>query len=458
MPTAQITMVSADRKLTDSKRFHHITGQLFADQYYHIYNARLLRARESLIKTSRFRWGDEVKNVPLEQLNGSLGTTNVFVFGTLFKLMPQQPSILKELEENKSLGGCVDANVNYTSDMDSLILHETDENVQVVGDIDVHSHVTGIPVSLLGYQVDGGARFHVNDVCYAGLNLSVFKPERLPQANQYNELQNQRLLILSGLEFGFDSILNKEKSSHIIEALKKLKDYVNGEVSEGAKNGFRDTKIVKIIVAGNAVSPGYTRAKTELIGASQSRDNRTLNEVFRLFDKFLYSLAQSGVEIDIMPGKNDPTSYLLPQQPFHPKILPLCGVLENVRPITNPCLVDYKNYTILGTSGENIEAIRQYSRIPYSTTIIKNTLEWGHIAPSAPDNLSCVPFKGKDPFIIDFVPDIYFAGNQPEFAVTTYSTETKSKIQIVSVPSFVRTMSCVSIDLSNLETDLINFG
>lgn len=447
-------MVSAKRKILDTKRFHHNTGQLFADQYYHIYNARLKFARESLIKNSKFRWGEDIKNVPLEQLNSSLESTDVFVIGTLFKLMPQQPSILRELEvsnmNDHGLVGGEDKNVNFTSDEDSLILHETDENVRVIGDIDVHKHITGIPVSLLGRQMNDGAKFQVSDICYAGPDLSVYR-EQLPIANSYNEAaKGLRMLIISGLEFGFDNHETKERSQQIVNALKRLREIVHGE-------DMPEYEIKKIIIAGNSVAPGYTKAQMELNASSQSKDNRTLKEVFQMFDKYLYTLAQSGVEINIMPGKNDPTSFLLPQQPFHPKILPVSGALENICPETNPSLMEYKNYTILGTSGENVEAILKYSRIELGVTALKNTLEWGHLAPLAPDNLSCVPFKGKDPFILDFVPDIYFAGNQPEYSVTTFSTKCKPKIQIITVPSFVKTLSCVMINLENLDTELVNF-
>lgn len=448
-------MVSAKRKSINTKRFHHMTGQLFADQYYHIYNARLSSAREALLQRSRFRWGEEIKNIPLEQLNASLGSTEVFVIGTLFKLMPKQPSILRELEENQS--SPVEDDVNFTSDEDSLILHETDENVEVVGDIDVHSHVTGVPVSLRGYQLNGGAKFHVTDICYAGPDLSVYKePAEVEDGPVHN--QDERLLIVSGLEFGFDTQLDKEKTTSIVNALKKLRDLVMGDAASDDANGFSDYKITKLIVAGDSIGPGYTKAKMDLVGDSETKEKRTLYQVFQMFDKYLYTLAQSGADIVVMPGSNDPTSFLLPQQPFHPKILPESGLLKNVEPTTNPCLIEYKDYIILGTSGENIRAIAQHSKIEYSTTILKNTLEWGHIAPSAPDNLSCVPFKENDPFIIDYVPDIYFAGNQLEFAVTTYSSETKSKIQLISVPSFVKTLSCVLVDLSNLQTELVTFS
>lgn len=444
-------MVSGTKKPVNTCRFISTATQLFADQYYYIYNARLKCAREALIEQSRSRWPD-AKNVPLEQLNASLGNADVFVIGTLFKVMPKQPSILRELESNEAV--TVDPQARFISDEDSLVLHETDENVQVVGDIDIHSHVTGIPVSLLGHQLNNGAIFHVVDVCYAGLNLNIYE---MPPKNSYRDSdKGEQIVIVSGLEFGFDSTLPKDRCLKVVEALKKLRNFISGQSPTGSQDiNAKDVK--KIIIAGNSVAPGYTKAKTELVGSGESKDGRTLNEVFRLFDTYLFTLAQSGAEIDLMPGKNDPASFLLPQQPFHPKILPKSGILENIHPRTNPLLIEYQDITILGTSGENVDAIRQHSNLEYSTTILKSTLEWGHIAPCAPDNLSCVPFKERDPFLIDFVPDIYFAGNQPEYIVTTYCTDTKSKIQLISVPSFVQSLSCVVIDTTSLECELVSF-
>lgn len=432
-------MVSAKRKIVDTKRFILQTEHLFADQYFHIYNARLLAARDALINRSRYRWGDDIKNVPLEQLNISLGNTEVFVIGTLFKSMPHQPSILRELEEN--IMTPKDLTVNFTSDEDSLVLHETDENVQLVGDIDVHGHVTGIPVSLKGRQLDGGAKFSVTDICYAGPNLEIY---RMPPAEKRDKFSDN-VLIVSGMEFCLEDL--KEESS-FIKGLVKLRDFVNNE----------DSSIVKVIIAGNSVAPCYTKTKTEIIGTFQSNDYKSIHEVFRTFDKYIFTLAQSGADITVMPGKNDPTSFLLPQQPFHQNILPKSGPIKNVQPVTNPCLLDFKDRLILGTSGENVDAILKYSKIEFSTTALKNTLEWGHIAPSAPDNISCLPFKDRDPFLFDFVPDVYFAGNQPEYAVTTYSCETKDKIQLISVPKFREKLQGILVNLSNLDVECVYFN
>lgn len=441
-------MVSAKRQQTvvDTNRFLFNTGQLFAGQYYHIYNARLKEVREVLIQNCRRNFGDDAKNVPLEQLNSALGKQEVFVIGTLFKLMPKQPSILRELENDSDQTD----NDNFTSDEDSLILHETDENVKLIGEIKVHEYVTGIPIALLGTQENGGAFFEVKHICYAGPDLSVYVP---PPANSYknDSARGLALLIVSGLEFGFDNTVGKEKTDQIIEALKKLRERVLGE-------DMPEYEVAKVIIAGNCIAPGFTKAQIEMNASSQTKDDRSLKEVFQMFDKYVHSIAQGGSNIHIMPGKNDPTSFLLPQQPFHPKILPLSGSLANVHPETNPCILNYKDYTILGTSGENVEAILKHSRIERGITALKNTLEWGHIAPSAPDNLSCVPFIDKDPFILDFVPDIYFAGNQPEFAVTTFKTVDKPKIQLITVPSFVKTLSGVLVMLDTLEVELIEFG
>lgn len=420
-------MVSATKKVIDPERFNHETGQ---DQYYHIYNIRLKQARPALIERARYRWGNDVRNVPIEQLNASLGSEDVFVIGTIFKSMPKQPSILREVEGNEAPP--VDANTNFTSDDDFLILHETEELVRIVGDINPHEHVTGIPIALLGHQLDDGSKFEVTDICYSGPILSVYKELKSngTTSNGNTTRDFSKMLIFSGLEFGLEKTLTEEKQKLFFNALKKLKDLI-----------VEDKNIKKVVIAGNSCL------------SSNSKDRL---EMFRIFDNFLLHIGQGNASVEIMPGHNDPTSCLLPQQPFHPTILPKSGPLKNIHPNTNPCLFNIEDLTVLGSSGEIVDVIHQHSRIEYSTTILRSTLEWGHIAPSAPDNLSCMPFKNTDPFLIDFVPDIYFAGNQSEFAVTTYCTETKPKIQIISVPKFSKTQSVVQVNLSNLDVEEIN--
>lgn len=400
------------------------TNVQFAEQYYHIYNARLERAKPALIENSRARWGLDVENVPLEQLSAALGNKQVFIIGTLFKHMPKQPSILKEDES-------FNETKNYTSDTDSLILHGIDENITIVGDIDTHEHVTGIIVSLLGHQLDSGAKFHVEDVCYPGPSLSVFKEPSISPARS-----NRRLLIVSGLEFGFHYYHGALATLQIVAALKRLHKFVTND-----ENG-----IERVIIAGNSVARNYNTSKPDVKA-----------DLLKMFDEYLFNVAQAGAKINIMPGKQDPTTFLLPQQPFHPKILPKAGALENVQPVTNPSKFQFDNIQVLGSSGENVDVIRQFTNIEYSTTILKNLIEWGHFAPCAPDLLSCIPFKSTDPFVLETIFDIYFVGNQPEFLSSTYCCKERPKMQLISVPGFVESKSCVLVDLKSLDCELINF-
>jgi DNA polymerase delta subunit 2 len=47
---------------------------------------------------------------------------------------------------------------------------------------------------------------------------------------------------------------------------------------------------------------------------------------------------------------------------------------------------------------------------------MESTLRWRHLAPTAPDTLTCYPFADDDPFVLEACPHVYVAGNQPEFA------------------------------------------
>ncbi len=72
------------------------------------------------------------------------------------------------------------------------------------------------------------------------------------------------------------------------------------------------------------------------------------------------------------------------------------------RSVSNPHACRLENRFILGTSGTPIEDIQRYSNLTDSLEILEKTVEWGHIAPTAPDTLRkfviSVPyfFKAED--------------------------------------------------------------
>ena len=83
-------------------------------------------------------------------------------------------------------------------------------------------------------------------------------------------------------------------------------------------------------------------------------------------------------------------------------------------------------------------------------------LEWGHMAPSAPDTLACYPFKDRDPFVITQVPDVFFAGCQSAFGSREIVVASQKSV-LVSVPSFSETGSVVLLNLKTLKAEEVTF-
>lgn len=86
----------------------------------------------------------------------------------------------------------------------------------------------------------------------------------------------------------------------------------------------------------------------------------------------------------------------------------------------------------------------------------RRTLEWRHIAPTAPDTLWIYPYPDTDPFIIEHRPSVYFIGNQPEFE-TALVGDPDAPTRIVLLPSFAKTGQIVLVCLETLECKTVGF-
>lgn len=147
----------------------------------------------------------------------------------------------------------------------------------------------------------------------------------------------------------------------------------------------------------------------------------------------------------------------MPQQPYHPILLPEARRFESIKSVTNPYLATYDGILFMGSSGQTIDKIREYSELDDTTTIMEKTLIWRHLAPTAPDTLHCYPYADKDPFIITELPHVYFAGNQEKFETKFFEREGDVKCQMISVPKFEKTRTCVLVNLKNLDCQLLAF-
>ncbi|CAM9131016.1 unnamed protein product, partial [Ectocarpus sp. 12 AP-2014] len=93
--------------------------------------------------------------------------------------------------------------------------------------------------------------------------------------------------------------------------------------------------------------------------------------------------------------------------------------------VTNPHEAKIGERVFLGSSGQPLLDMARYTTPdaeadkdakPACLRRLEEMLKWRHMAPTAPETLGCYPFVTEDPFVVEECPDIFFAGNQPQFA------------------------------------------
>ena len=91
-----------------------------------------------------------------------------------------------------------------------------------------------------------------------------------------------------------------------------------GEMSDQERN----SKVDRVVIAGNSLAECMRDrdAMSKAKYLTKDRDASSLTAVCRL-DGILLQLASS-VDVDLMPGGNDPTNQLMPQQPLHHCLFP----------------------------------------------------------------------------------------------------------------------------------------
>ena len=87
---------------------------------------------------------------------------------------------------------------------------------------------------------------------------------------------------------------------------------------------------------------------------------------------------------------------------------------------------------------------------------MEKCLQWGHLAPTSPDTLGCFPYTHTDPFVLQAMPDVFIAGNQPNYMARKANIYGRS-VLLVSVPKFSQSESLVRINLKQLKSRLISF-
>lgn len=533
----------------------------FSKQYHSYYRKRLEKTRPSLKFNCRSKWPSSIPIYTLTQLASICDRNQETVFspsrdlpssddtfragtnqisdricicmGTIFKRMKLQPDVIQELCHGDFHLNCERYKGHYLSLDDELILEDDEESIALTGNINPARFVTGIVVAVLGHPIDECTKFRVKDICYAEPNQLFLYDEDDPEqdeakpviARPYDvpDLRPIYLMVISGLEFHQDM----RNENLITRALQNVINFVWGgdEYSEDD----RSSRVGRILVIGNNLledrlsTSGWNRPSQDnqtddiAIKMKRSRQVKPYSSSIRAtkyLDDFFAELSKT-INVDVMPGPSDPTTHLMPQQPFHPCMFPKSRIFSSFNCVTNPHRAIYNdNVEILATAGQNIDIIEKFSSIDDPIQIMRHHLLWANSGPSAPDNLYSAPNENEDPMVIDFVPDVYIAGCQeyfqtdvyrykssepseafvkpgivetPDFDVSTTLTECdnppsstpetskcasvnsrspgrtqsvesrKNSTLLVTVPKFSETFSCILINLKNLDLQLVSF-
>ena len=413
----------------------------------------------------------------------SLGE-EVVIIGTIYKEMAKKPIILDEYIKTKAgvtkkeqvEHGLMDMEENFVDEeKDFCILEDESARVKLQGQgVNVGELVTGVSAVCKG-RVDEKGDFMVDSMVFATSSSSATKSTTKVEDD---DEEPTYACLISGLNFGA-SPLNDVRAS-------MLSEYIEGSLGDEKRVGG----IGQVLVCGDLVSSktreevhGEKGAKPMTNGEGGTHDETkkkaTLSSIQKA-DAFLSKVCEM-VPVVLMPGSSDPTNSALPQQPIHSCFLPNAARFEGstLKKATNPhefqispsssSAASTSSRTFLGTSGENVRDCLQITssgiglkgktseeKAKASLDVMERFLNWGHIAPSAPDTLACYPFKDRDPFVLTKIPDVFFAGCQSAFGSREIVVASQKSV-LVSVPSFSETGSVVLLNLKTLKAEEVTF-
>ncbi|KAL0481811.1 DNA polymerase delta subunit 2 [Acrasis kona] len=440
-----------------SKEKYILQNKSFNQQFSHLYLVRLSQLKDRVTKRAISHLGNKQADIAKRIMYLNEEGANIVV-GTLYKDMKLKPNILLEYTKERYIDADIPKTVSDIEEEDGVTKHRiTPEDVFVLEDEtgriklildevkDKHKQllndlVTGVIIAVLGEQ-DHNGHLVVKDIILHDL------PKQSPQKS-LNE--DAYVALVSGL------LIGSPKSN--ILSMQTMIDYICGVVG-GSEDHEQSAKIIRVIFAGDSVS-APDRMEGEIFGVRGSlrhKEKQSLVERMKQMDSLVKQLCAS-VDVDIMPGEQDPANGTQPQQPLHPSMLPESSRFTSTHLTCNPYAFTLNGCNFLGTSGQNIEDVKKYSNCDSSIEIMESMMRWAHIAPTAPDTLNCYAFEEMDPFVIDETPHVFFAGNQNAYETKKIEGVNGAKSLLISLPCFAKEPMIVLVNIRTLECHPVKFN
>ena len=380
--------------------------------------------------------------------------------------MKLKPSCLKGMENMYGITKIE----KFIDEKDSLSLEDSSGRVKIdsKSNLNIDEFVTGIPVAFKG-QLNNKEIFVVNEYLFYRLEEKITNTPMDVELNTPKENQNL-ILFISNLKIGNPNEIENGLGGF---ARSMLVDFIqNNNLTESLSN--ISSRIKRVIFVG---ASAYVNDKIEeldkgsFIKAEEyKKEFNKIIENYTSLDKYL-NLLSSYIQVDLMNNIEGNDGVYFPQNPNGQFLF-----LENIRNINaktlnlveNPYIFDIYSYKLkdkkyfLGTSGENINCIMQYTSISEPLIAMEKTLEWGHLAPLAPDTFRIYPFTEKDPLLLEKIPDMYFISGKNEFKMKkvefNYDEDSKKRVTLMELPDFSSTFKGIVYNIDDDSINEINFS
>ena len=330
--------------------------------------------------------------------------------------------------------------------------------------------ISGIPISIKGKLNKQGIFLFDDFLFYENIDMKndyyIFNtpPNNIKLNNDKDSNEKNLILFISNLKIGFTQ--NELGFNESINTL--LIDFIQNRNNIELQK-YSD-QIKRIILLGSSLNTNEKELEKKIIMDNSRPSSQELNqnilESYIGLNKFL-NFISNYIYVDLMPSSDSNDDLLYPQNPLN-KIL----FSENIKNIdnsilnlvTNPYFFkmklskenEYKFF--IGTSGENINIIKQYSCFENNIDIMKKNLEWRHLCPFSPNYLNLYsPDNKSDPLLIQELPDVYFvSSDETEFKHEKIFINNKPII-LMSLPDFSKSSKCVLFNYIDNTYKIIEF-
>ena len=353
---------------------------------------------------------------------------------------------------------------------DSLYIEDTFGRQIILGNypnFKKEEFISGIPLAIKGKINNDGIFIFDDFLFYKNIYLNKDFIFNTPPIHKNNIEEENFILFISNIKIGFsenEKGFNESIRTFLIEFIQN-RNNINNELKNYSH------KIKKVILVGNSLNTIEKELENKIIldnsrPSSQEINNKILDNYISL--NKLLNFVSNYTMIDLMPSNDSDDNLLYPQNPLN-KLL----FMENIKNINynilNHILNSYffkiklqnenKYKFFIGTSGENIKIIKQYSYYNNNIDIMKKNLEWRHLCPISPNYLNLYSIDNQtDPLLLQELPDVYFtSSNEIDFKYEKIIIDNK-QIVLMSLPDFSKTSKIVLYDYENDKYKKIEFN